>query len=144
MSAESIEYQPPVSSTAHQSLRQWIRNRWGCVVVVATVLYNFVLNGLLFNYNLLFVAFQQEFESSATLTGISNDCIYYINRGKGGGSNDTWFRRAPCCSEILPATVQPWTIKYLYTRSKTNLLNTERNGVVECLSIFTLANETMI
>lgn len=85
MSAESIEYQPPVSSTAHQSLRQWIRNRWGCVVVVATVLYNFVLNGLLFNYNLLFVAFQQEFESSATLTGISNDCIYYINRGRGGG-----------------------------------------------------------
>ncbi|XP_030840775.1 monocarboxylate transporter 14-like [Strongylocentrotus purpuratus] len=65
----SIEYQPPVSSRAHQSLRQWIRNRWGCVVVVATVLFNFVLNGLLFNYNLLFVAFQEEFESSATLTG---------------------------------------------------------------------------
>ncbi|XP_041469417.1 uncharacterized protein LOC121419151 isoform X2 [Lytechinus variegatus] len=65
----STKYHLPVSSTAHPSVRECILNKWGCVVVVATMLYNFLLNGLLFNYNLLFVAFQEEFESSATLTG---------------------------------------------------------------------------
>ena len=71
--SDSNKYQLPVSSSRdHPSVRKWILNKWGCVVVVATVLYNFLLNGLLFNYNLLFVEFQQEFESSATLTGNIN------------------------------------------------------------------------
>nr|XP_054758927.1 uncharacterized protein LOC129264978 [Lytechinus pictus] len=65
----SMKYHLPVSSRAHPSIRECILNKWGCVVVVATMFYNFLLNGLLFNYNLLFVAFQEEFESSATLTG---------------------------------------------------------------------------
>eukprot|EP00057_Strongylocentrotus_purpuratus_P004931 XP_003729789.1 PREDICTED: uncharacterized protein LOC100894070 [Strongylocentrotus purpuratus] len=57
------------STTSRPSLRHRVRRRWGRVVVVATFALYFVLYGILFSYSLLFVAFQEEFKSSATLTG---------------------------------------------------------------------------
>ena len=66
------------ATTSRPSLRHRVRKRWGRVVVVATFALYFVLYGVLFSYNLLFVAFQEEFKSSATLTGIA--CAWFVSR----------------------------------------------------------------
>ncbi|XP_041452826.1 uncharacterized protein LOC121405899 [Lytechinus variegatus] len=70
-SSPSYHRDPPMSSSTRHSpsLRQRVRRRWGLVVVVATFALYFMLYGILFSYNVLFVAFQQEFNSSATMTG---------------------------------------------------------------------------
>ncbi|XP_798103.3 uncharacterized protein LOC593539 [Strongylocentrotus purpuratus] len=48
---------------------EWLRDRWGWIVTVASFVLYFITIGVLYCYGLIFISLQEEFKSSATITG---------------------------------------------------------------------------
>lgn len=60
---------PQMVGARLQSAMEWLRDRWGWIVTVASFVLYFITIGVLYCYSLLFISLQEDFKSSATITG---------------------------------------------------------------------------